>query len=58
MSRFGDAPRTFDAIGKFAEPIRTLGLRRISDLALLSDDDLDQMGMPVDLRVNIRISIG
>jgi hypothetical protein len=45
-------------LGTFADPIKSLGLRKISDLALLSDDDLDEMGMPVDLRVNIRISIG
>lgn len=45
-------------LGAYLEPIQGLGLRKISDLALLSGEDLDEMGMPEDLRVNIRISIG
>lgn len=45
-------------LGAWAGPIRSLGARKVTDLLLLADDDLDEVGMPLDLRANIRVVQG
>ena len=45
-------------LGQYAEGIARLGARKLADLALLTDDDLDEIGLPPDERISIRISVG
>ena len=35
-----------------------LGARKVSDLSHLADDDLDDMGMSCEEKVNIRVTVG
>ena len=45
-------------LGEYSDAIVELGARKISDLSLLGNDDLDDMGMKIEDRANIRIHVG
>ena len=45
-------------LGKYAPAIMLLGARKVSDLSHLADDDLDDMGMSCEEKVNIRVTVG
>ena len=45
-------------LGKYAAAIQDLGARKVSDLCHLGDDDLDDMGMSREERVNVRVTVG
>ena len=45
-------------LGQYAPALAGLGARKVADLALLSDDDLDEIGVPPDERISLRVSVG
>ena len=44
-------------LGRYSAAIRERGARKVADLMLLSNDDLDELGIPQCERVNIRIAV-
>ena len=44
-------------LGAYAPRIRALGARKVADLQLLSDEDIDDLGVPKELRVVLKVSL-
>ena len=44
-------------LGAYASRIRALGARKVADLQLLSDEDIDDLGVPKELRVVLKVSL-
>ena len=44
-------------LGAYAARIRALGARKVADLQLLSDEDIDDLGVPKELRVVLKVSL-
>ena len=44
-------------LGVYAKALKSLGARRVSDLALLEDDDLDAMGFTAQQKCEIRVRV-
>ena len=44
-------------LGAYASRIRALGARKVADLQLLSDEDIDDLGVPRELRVVLKVSL-
>ena len=44
-------------LGVYAKALKSLGARRVSDLALLEDEDLDAMGFTAQQRCEIRVRV-
>ena len=44
-------------LGVYAKALKSLGARRVSDLALLEDEDLDAMGFTAQQKCEIRVRV-
>ena len=44
-------------LGAYAARIRALGARKVADLQLLSDEDIDDLGVPKELRVVLKVCL-
>jgi len=44
-------------LGAYASRIQALGARKVADLQLLSDEDIDDLGVPKELRVVLKVSL-
>ena len=44
-------------LGAYAPRIRALGARKVADLQLLSDEDIDDLGVPKELRVVLKVDV-